>query len=308
MSVPQFEKSGEGIEKIKLTAKVGSDEVPFTIERPDRRHFGGDVSDHIVLDLTGWTESEDSLKPLRTATAKLGMAAATLYHPRYVNPIKVFRSHHLRVENVAAVVRKLEGEYASVSLAGHSFGGIDGTRATYEKELDIRVLALLGSAGLIQLDNLQHVAPRVLNEVVFEEGGALLQHPIHEGRFAVESVKVILRNPILAGSEGLAAANQYVGRHIESLTERGVVVLNVMADGDKIFPYKDVQLSTEDVPFDGEYIVRNANHNFTYNRADEVAGVITQTITDADTIVARRVNPLTITNADVEQDLFGVVY
>ena len=308
MSVPQFEKSGEGIEKIKLTVKVGSDEVPYTIERPDRRHFGGDVYDDLVIFLTGWTETEDSLKPLRTATAKLGMAAATLYHPRYVNPFKVFRSHHLRVENVAAVTQSVADEYASVSLAGHSFGGIDGTRATYEKELDIRILALLGSAGLIQLDNLQHVAPRVLNEVVFEEGGALLHRPIHEGRFAVESMKVILRNPILAGSEGFAAANQYVGKHIESLTERGIVVVNVMADGDKIFPYKDVQFSTKDVPFDDEYIVRDANHNFTYNRVDEVAGVITETITDAEAIISRRVNPLQITNADVEQDLFGTVY
>lgn len=307
MSVPQFEKSGEGIEKIQLTTRVGSDEVPFTVERPDRRHFGGDISDDVVVYLTGWTESEDSLKPLRTATAKLGMAAATLYHPRYINPIKVLRAHHLRVENVAAITRVLEQDYESISLAGHSFGGIDGTRAAYEKELNLRVLALMGSAGLIAQDGFGQVAPRVLEELLKEEGAEVLQHPVHEGKFVLESLKTVLRNPALATSEGIAAATRYVGQHVGEIVSRGTVVANIMADGDKIFPHTVVRQSTAHVPFDETMTLVNANHNFTYNRAPEVADYITGLIRRADVIRSGRIDALAITNEDVEQDLFGAV-
>lgn len=234
MSDLRFETSGHGIEKAHSHLQVAGSLVPFTVERPNRRRFPADISDDVVIYLTGWTESEDSIKPVRQATAQLGMAAVTLYHPRYYNPAKVLRAAHLRVENVAAMVGALQDDFASVSLAGHSMGGIDAVRATHENDLDINVLAVLGSAGLIRSDNFQHVAPRVFNEIVQEEGAYLLQDPIHEGKFAFESLKTILRNPALAASEGIAAATHYVGRHIEGLAARGIVTANVMADSDKI--------------------------------------------------------------------------
>lgn len=305
MSQPQFEKSGEGLEKIALTARVGRDDVPLTIERPDRRHYPGDVSDDVIMYITGWTESEDSLKPLRRATAQLGMAAVTLYHPRYVRPDKVLRAHHLRVENVATVAEMLGQEYASVSLAGHSFGGIDVTRATFEHELDVNVLALMGSAGLIKKDNFQQVAPRVLNEVVHEEGSALLQHPIHEGRFVWESAKTTIRNPALAVVEGVSAATQYVGKHIPTLVDRGVVVANIMADGDRIFPHLDVKASTEHTPFDVSETFAESCHNFTYHRPRDLGAFLIDVINRADTL--RAIRPTTITDADIEKDLFGYV-
>jgi pimeloyl-ACP methyl ester carboxylesterase len=305
MSQQQFEKSGEGLEKIALTARVGRDDVPYTIERPDRRHYSGDVSDEVIMYLTGWTESEDSLKPLRQATAQLGMAAVTLYHPRYVRPDKVLRANHLRVENVATVAKILGEEFASVSLAGHSFGGIDVTRAAFEYELDINVLALMGSAGLIQKDNFQQVAPRVLNEVVREEGSSLLQHPIHEGRFAWESVKTTVRNPALAVVEGVSAATQYVGKHIPALTNRGIVTVNVMADGDRIFPHMDVKASTEGIPFDVSETFSESCHNFTYHRPRELGAFLIDVIDRSNEI--RSLRPLTITKEDVEKDLFGFV-
>jgi pimeloyl-ACP methyl ester carboxylesterase len=305
MSQPQFEKSGEGLEKIALTARVGSDNVPYTVERPDMRHYSGDISDDVIVYVTGWTESEDSLKPLRRATAQLGMAAVTLYHPRYMRPDKVLRANHLRVQNVATVATILGDEYASVSLAGHSFGGIDVTRAAYEHELDLNVLALMGSAGLIQKDNFQQVAPRVLDEVVREEGSALLQHPIHEGRFAWESLKTIGRSPVLAAVEGISAATQYVGKHVPMLVERGIVTVNMMADGDRIFPHMDVKASTENIPFDITETFSESCHNFTYHRPREIGAFLIDIIEHADSLRAKR--PTTITKEDVEKDLFGFV-
>lgn len=282
MSELRFEPSGPGIEKAHSDIKVAGSLVPFTIERPDRRRFGDEISDNVVLYLTGWTESEDSIKPLRSATARFGTAAATLYHPRYKRPDKVLRAPRLRVENVAAVTEILQNDFETVSIGAHSMAGIDSTQAALDYELDINVLALLGSAALIIGDRFNQVAPRVFEEIIHEEASNMFHHPFSEGRFAYQSLATIIQNPALATIEGIAAATHYVGRHIPTLVDRGTVVANIMADGDRIFPVQEVLKSTEDLPFDVVKVFSESCHNFTYHRPGEVGAFVIDIIEHAD--------------------------
>jgi hypothetical protein len=186
-------------------------------------------------------------------------------------------------------------------------GYIDSTRAVYENELDVNVHAGFGGAGLIDKDNFQHVAPRVLNELLHEEGSSLRKHPIQEGRFAMGSIITVVRNPALAASEGISAATHYVGRHIPELRQRGTVTANIMADGDKIFPYLDVLESTQEVPFDEVKVFEDSCHNFTRHRPKEIAAFMIDIISRADAIRTARSLASEITVADVELDLFGKV-
>jgi pimeloyl-ACP methyl ester carboxylesterase len=290
-----FEHSSQGLEEARGAIAVDGNKIPFTLERPDRRQFGGEIADDVMVLVTGWTETENSLQPLRTATARLGMAAVTIHHPRYRRPDNVLRGAHLRVTNVAAVAELLADDYPTVNLAGHSMGGIDVVRATREHDLDINALFLLGSAGLIASDDFHHVAPRFLKAILQEESDDWMHHPISESRFIYESIKTIVSNPALAASEGVAAATHYVARHIAELTERGIIAVNVMADGDNVFPYKEVLASTADVPFDVSRIFANSRHNFTSQRPNEVAAFLTGIVGESDSIRAQRNQTVAIT-------------
>lgn len=288
MSEFRFEPSGYGVETAHSDITVAGSIVPFTIERPDRRRFADEISENAVLYLTGWTESEDSLKPLRRATAKLGTAAVTFNHPRYKRPDKVFRAEHLRIENVAAVTEMLQQDYSSVSFGAHSMAGIDGTSAIIEKELDIRVLALLGSAALIYGDSARQVSPRLFEELVYEEAPMLLRNPWSEWRALFASAKTFAESPVLGFYEGIETGNHYVGRHIPEIINRGTIVANIMADGDRIFPVEKVLQSTQDLPIDIVRVFNESCHNFTNHRPNEVGAFIIDIIEHADELRSLR--------------------
>lgn len=284
----RFESTDRGFEKATGTVEVAGSKVPFTIEQPDWRHFGGDISDGVVVYLSGWTESEDSLKSLRHATARLGMAAVTIQQPRYYRPDKVLRAPELRVENAATITRNLNNMYPSVHLAGHSLGGTEAVRVAAEYEACIETLTLLGSAGLIASDGFRQVAPRVFEEIVSEELYSLRSGLISKSGIALESIKMVLRNPALATNEGVAAATHYVGRHIQPLLDKGLYVANVMADEDKIFPYQQVLESTGHIPFSSQEVFTESCHNFTAHRPNEVAQLICAVTIDASSVRQQR--------------------
>lgn len=285
----RFESTERGFEKATGHIEVAGSRVPFTIEQPDWRHFGSDaISDDVIVYLSGWIESEELLRPLRHATAQLGMAAVTIEQPRYMRPDKVLRAPNLRVENVATIAKGLTDMYPAVHLAGHSLGGTEAVRVASEHDVDIKTLTLLGSAGLIATDNFSQVAPRVFEEIVKEELDALKSGVFSSSRFAAKSLLVAVRNLALAANEGIAAATHYVGRHVSPLQDEGIIVANVMADEDRIFPFHQVIASTQNISFDVERVFSESCHNFTTHRPNEVAQFVCNVVVDSDTLLQSR--------------------
>lgn len=298
-----YEPTGPVTEKAHYRANVDGNLVPFTLERPNS-HFGTEnLNEGIVVLGSGWTETEDSMKPLRHSLAKLGIAAVTVHHPRYIAPAKVLNAPNLRVDNISAIANGVANDFVGVSLAGHSMGGIDVTKAVHERCVAASTLTLLGSAGLIASSTFEQVAPNVFRELIQEES-SLLKNPIGRVSFARKSLVTILRNPALAASEGIAAATHYVGRHIPDIVQRGIITANLIADGDKIFPPNEVLQSTKNLPFDVQEVMENSTHNFTYHQPARVARFILDVIESREMLLISRKKELKITQEEIEAQLF----
>ena len=271
--------------------------VPVVRPHPSRA-----VSDGIVLNAIGWTETAESVRPTLQELALGGMAAATITHERSSSPLEVLRAAKLRSDRIALVAKYLENEFETISLTGHSLGGTDAARAIVESDLQPLAHIFIASAGLIKGDHLQHVAPRVFKEILRQEQH-FREHFLSESRFAAQSLSTVIKNPALVLKEGVYAANHYTADKIAVIAERGVGVGMVIPTRDSIFPAALVKESVQDLPID-EIFEIDACHNPTFHNAKELAAFIIRFVMAAPDIVASRQN-LGITKEDIEANLFS---
>ncbi len=300
----EFKSCGPGLEKTCFSIGEKGAKSDVSLWRPNRRTFAGDISGDVFVLNPGWTETSESMKPTCIELARSGMTALVIKHAIGQGAAdRLFRAGERRAESTINVCNYLDNEYESYSIAGHSLGGIDSTRAIVEGDLRPKLLFLLASAGLIKSDNFQHVAPRVFKALLQEEK-YLLKRPKSVIELARESIASVLKNPALTASEGWYAATHYVGRHINEIADSGVVLCNVMADEDIIFPYEQVLKDTEDLKIDVTKIFKEATHNFPFHDAPQLAQFVRDTNDIVPEILDKRASSFAITNEDIESGLF----
>jgi hypothetical protein len=283
-----FEASGPGIEKAKSSIKIGSSVINFTVEQPDIEHFGSEIHDGVIVYNSGWTETDNSLKKLRTETAKQGLSAVTLYHPRYVHPNNIAKADTLRIDNIAGLINGLSEVYPKVSAGGHSLGGMDLVRTAVERDVELDTIALYASAGLINGWRAYQSALGLFWELVIEERRHFIARPATVIRSLGFAVKTIVSSPVLAGKEGLYAGGHYSGQHIQDIYDKNTVIACAIASDDHIFPEKEILNSISDLPFDVVEIFDHASHNFTTHNASELAKFTVDLLCKSDEIRSSR--------------------
>jgi hypothetical protein len=232
-------------------AKLGKVKVPWTAHIPDEP-----IDEIRAVAARGWVSIEDHLSPFCREVSRRGKTIVNVGEPymaRLGKHISLNPSGNLeqRVEAMLAVeedsrILNLGRDKSTYDLWGESMSGIVAVRAAIrvsdaQENHSVRSVSLFVPAGQSGC-NAYRILTQRLPYTAFEAIPALLEQTnLRDPRVAGKHILHLATRLAAISREGIETGNTDNVPPIMKLEERGIPVINHVAEGDPIFRLKEVK-------------------------------------------------------------------